>query len=170
MKHKLLIGALAALAVAGLAGCTAEARQDYDAAGENIERGMEKTGEAVTTDAQATGENIREGAEVAGEAVEGAVENAGEAVENAGEAAQNAGKEIGEKADNAQTTLAVKNAILSADDLDATDLNVDTEESTVYLRGHVPTAQAKRRAEALAKNVVGTKYTVRNELTVRPNR
>jgi osmotically-inducible protein OsmY len=60
----------------------------------------------------------------------------------------------------------VKNAILSADDIDATDLNVDTDDKIVHLRGSVNSESAKKRAESLAKNIVGTKYTVKNELKV----
>lgn len=159
MRKNLLIGALAAVLGIGLTGCTPQARQEYDAAGDQIAKGADKTGEAIKTDADKTGEAIEEGAKNAGEAVENASKGAVKAVENAG-------KEVGEEADNAQTTLAVKNAILSADNIDATNLNVDTEEKTVYLRGSVPNAQAKQRAESIAKNLVGTKYTIKNELAV----
>lgn len=159
MRKNLLIGALAAVLGIGLTGCTPQARQEYDAAGDKIAQGANATGEAIKTDADKTGEAIEKGAANAGEAVENATKGAAEAVENAG-------KEVGEEADNAQTTLAVKNAILSADNIDATDLNVDTEDKTVFLRGSVPNAQAKQRAESIAKNLVGTKYTIKNELTV----
>ncbi|MGV3616871.1 MAG: BON domain-containing protein [Fimbriimonas sp.] len=159
MRKNILIGAFAAVLGIGMVGCTPQARQDYDAAGDQIGRAADKTGEAIKTDADKTGEAIEQGAKNAGEAVENAAEGTVEA-------AKNAGKEIGEEADNAQTTLAVKNAILSADNLNAQDLNVDTEEKTVYLRGTVPTAANKARAESIAKNLVGTKYTIKNELKV----
>lgn len=159
MRKNLLVGALAAVLGIGLTGCTPQARQEYDAAGDQISQGAGKAGDAIKTDADKSGEAIEKGAKNAGEAVENATKGAAEAVENAG-------KEVAEEGDNAKTTLAVKNAILSADNIDASNLNVDTEEKTVYLRGSVPTAQGKQRAESIAKNLVGTKYTIKNELTV----
>lgn len=149
-KITILSGVLAVMAV-GITGCTQEAREDYGSAGKKIEQGANKVGEGVQTDAMKSGEAIQEGAE------------------NAKEAAENAGKEIAETGDNAKTTLAVKNGILSADDVDASHINVDTDESTVYLRGSVLNASSKKRVENIAKNIVGTKYKVKSELTVNPN-
>lgn len=159
MRKNLLIGALAAVLGIGLTGCTPEARQDYDAAGDQMSKGAGKAGEAIKTDADKSGEAIEQGAKNAGEAVTNATKGAAEAVENAG-------KEVGEEADNAKTTVAVKNAILTADGIDASELNVDTEEKTLFLRGNVPNAEAKKRAEQIAKTQVGSKYTVKNELVV----
>ena len=177
MKKNILIGALATVFAVGLVGCSPQARQQYDAAGDSIEKGVEKTGDAVATDAQKTGDAIEQGAQNAGEAIENtadkagqAAQNAGEAIENsaekAGQAAQEAGAKVGAEADEAQTTLAVKNAILAADDINAGNLNVDTEGKTVHLRGSVNNQSAKSRAEQIAKGIVGKEYTVKNELKV----
>ena len=148
MRKNILMGALAAILAVGLTGCTQEAREKYDSAGESMGSAAKKTGDAAATDAAKTGQAIEQGAE------------------NAAEAAKNATKEVGEEADDAQTTLAVKNAILTADNLDASNLNVDTEEHIVHLKGSVKSASEKARAESLAKGIVGSKYTVKNELTI----
>jgi osmotically-inducible protein OsmY len=151
MKSKFLISALAGMAVLGaLGGCSQAAQEKYDAAGDAAAKAADKTGEAVATDAQKTGEAV------------------GQAAENAGEAVEAAGEKAAQVGDNATTTLAVKNALLSAKDLKVADLNVDTEGNTITLKGSVPTADEKSRAETLAKSAAGKDFTVKNELSVGP--
>jgi osmotically-inducible protein OsmY len=138
MRNRLnafLLSALAATFIA--AGCTQEARQEYDKAGD-------QAGQA----AQSTGDAIQKDAEVAGEAVEDAAEKSAIAAA-AGE-----------------MTVKVKSALLAADDLEVRDLNVDTIEKTVYLKGEVASAEAKSRAETLAKGIAGNDYKVVNELKI----
>lgn len=147
MKNWITLSLAAVLAV-GLAGCTQEARQKYDAAGEKLEQGVEKTGEAVATDAKETGEAVQQG------------------VENAGEAIEDAAADTKQAADNSLMTGKVKNAILTANDLEAKDLNVDTVDKKIVLRGSVPTEEQKKRAEQIAKTQAGNDYTVDNQLTV----
>lgn len=146
MKKNLMFAL--ATGVLFLAGCSQEAQQKMDAAGDNAAKAADQTGDAVATDANKAGQAIERGAENAGEAVKGAAEDAAQATDNAG------------------MTLKIKNAILSAENLDATDLNVDTKDKTVILKGWVPNAENKKRAESIAKNTVGNEYTVRNELQI----
>jgi|GEM_PF-2253057 len=149
MHKKILISALASvMAIMGLAGCSQEAREKYDAAGDRIESGAKATADAAATDAAKTGDAIEKGAEQAGEAVE------------------DAGQKVAGEVDESQTTLAVKNALLSAKDLETMDLNVDTQNKTVFLRGSVADESQKSRAESIAKGIVAKDYTVKNELTV----
>lgn len=161
MKKNLWIAAIAVTTLVGLGGCTQEAREKYDSAGDSLEAGAKKTGDAVKTDAEKSGAAAEQAARNTGEAVQNAAENSAEA-------AKNAGKEAGKVADNAQTTLAVKNAILSAKDIDAAKINVDTMDKMVHLKGSVPNASQKSRAETLAKAVVGNNYKIKNELTINP--
>jgi osmotically-inducible protein OsmY len=135
MKTKLMFAALAVAAILG--GCTEQAQQKYDQAGEAAGAAADKTGEAVATDAK-----------VAGEAAANAAENTAEAADNAGD------------------TFKIKNAILAADDIDASDLNVDTVDNKVILKGMVPTEDQKKRAGDIAKGMVGAGQTVDNQLTV----
>lgn len=138
MKKRLnafLLSALAATFIA--AGCTQEARQEYDQAGDHAGQAAQKTGDAMRTDA-----------EVAGEAVEDAAEKSAIAAA-AGE-----------------MTVKVKSALLAADNLEVRDLNVDTIEKTVYLKGDVASAEAKSRAESIAKGIAGDDFKVVNELGI----
>ncbi|RYG34670.1 BON domain-containing protein [bacterium] len=131
-----------------LGGCTPEARDKYDSAGDSVSNAAKKTGDAVSTDAKKTGEAIENTAEGAVEATKDAAKNAADAVDNSG------------------ITLKVKNAILTAENLEAKDLNVDTIGKKVVLRGSVTTAENKKRAEDIAKTQVGGEFTVENQLTV----
>lgn len=160
MQKQFLVAAFAAaLSVGILSGCTPEAREKYDAAGDSAGKAAAQTGDAVATDAAKTGQAVKEGAEKTGEAVKEGAEATGKAITNA---AENTAK----VADNGQTTLAVKNAILLSKDLHSSNLNVDTKDKAVILRGSVPTESEKKRAEEIAKGVVGNGYTVTNQLTV----
>lgn len=156
----MLITALAALLGVGiLSGCSQEAREKYDAAGEKASEATKQTGDAMATDAAKTGEAVKEGAEKTGQAVANTAEAGAQAVKNT---AENTAKAV----DNGQTTLAVKNALLTAKDLKTANLNVDTKDKQVILRGSVPTEDQKKRAEEIAKGLVGAGFTVTNQLTV----
>lgn len=76
---------------------------------------------------------------------------------------------IGEKVSEGAKTGDVKSALIAADDVDTSAINVDTyaERKTVVLRGSVPTAAMKERAEAIAKRE-SPGYTVDNQLAVVP--
>lgn len=157
MKTKILISALAAAALLG--GCTQQARDQYDAAGSDVSKAAEHTGAAVSTDAKNTGQAVAAGAE-----------NAAATAKAAGEKAAADAKEAGAKAaqatDNAAMTGKVKTAITSASDLNVADLNVDTTGKTITLKGSVPTADQKKRADQIAKGIAGKDYTVDDQLTV----
>lgn len=58
-------------------------------------------------------------------------------------------------------------ALLAADDLRDSTINVDVENEVVTLRGTVASAAQKARAEQVAKSIEGEK-SVRNQLTVAP--
>jgi hyperosmotically inducible periplasmic protein len=143
MKNKMVfLAAAAALAIVG--GCSQEAKQDLGAAGSAAGTAVNKTGEAVATDATKTGEAVKQGADNAAEAV--------------GDVAQNAA--------DATMTPKVKNALLSASGLETRDINVETSNKTVTLKGSVPDAKQKAQAEQIAKGVAGTEFKVVNQLTV----
>jgi osmotically-inducible protein OsmY len=131
----------AVLATMGLTGCTKEGQEKYGEAGDAASTAVKKTGDAAATDAAVTGEKAKE-----------------------------AGKEATKAVDNSGVTLKVKNALLTASDLKTSDLNVDTVDNTVHLKGSVQTEDQKKRAEEIAKGLVGDKMTVSNELTVVPGK
>ena len=82
---------------------------------------------------------------------------AGNAMERAGDRTAHETKEatrsVGGTLDAAAQTMQIKTALIDADDLNANDIDVDTngDTKTVTLKGHVPTAAQKAAAERIAK-------------------
>lgn len=142
MTNKLTMLALASAIIGlGLVGCTQEGRDKMGA-------GAEKVGEGIRTDAQQTGEAVEQTAENAAENVQNAAENAAETSEDA------------------LMTGKVKNGIVAAADIDSKDVNVETIDKVVHLRGSVPNAKQKNQAQKIAEGIAGSEYKVKNELTV----
>lgn len=135
--------ALAALfGAALLGGCTPEARDKYDSAGDSATNAVKKTGDAVATDAEKTGDAVKAGV-------------------------NEAGQEVKEAVAAPDTTFKVRTA-LEQGNLDIKDLNVDTnaEAKTVTLKGMAPNADSKKRAEDIANGIAkGMGMTVDNQLT-----
>jgi len=67
---------------------------------------------------------------------------------------------------NDETSATVKQALLTAKDLTTANLLVDTDGKKVTLHGSVPTADQKKRAEEIAKNLLGSDYKVDIQLKV----
>jgi osmotically-inducible protein OsmY len=65
-------------------------------------------------------------------------------------------------------TMKTKVALLTADNLSTSELNVDTVKGVVTLHGKVPTEPEKQRAEQIAMKIDGVK-SVKNLLQVVPN-
>jgi osmotically-inducible protein OsmY len=82
--------------------------------------------------------------------------------------AQRTARESGGRVDAAGETFSVKTALMADDIVDASDINVDTvaETRTVVLRGSVPTAEQKKRAEEIAMRE-SEGFKVDNQLTVK---
>ena len=66
-------------------------------------------------------------------------------------------------------TLKTKLALMTTDNVDTWDLNVDTKEGAVTLHGKVADDAAKAKAEQVAKGIEGVK-SVKNLLQVVPDR
>ena len=144
MKATLLsFGALAALL---LVGCSSEAKQDLSQAGDAAGKAADKVGDAAATDTKKAGENVA----AAGDAAVGTVKDA---------AANTA---------DAMMTPKVKTALQAASGLETKNIDVDTANNTITLKGSVPDAKQKAQAESVVKGMAGTTYTVKNELTVTP--
>ena len=135
------------------------------AACQNTARGVEQDAEKNTAAAQQEGREANAGARQ--EARE-----AGQSMERAGDRAvqesKEAGRSVGATLDAAAQTMQIKTALIDADNLDANDIDVDTNASTktVTLKGHVPTAAQKAAAERIAKEKAPD-YTVSNMIEVR---
>jgi len=157
------------------------------AACQNTARGVEQDTERNTAAAK---EEAREAnAEVKQEAREANAEMKQEAREanaelkqearEAGNAAERAGdrvaqetkdatRSVGATLDAAAQTLQIKTALIDADNLDANNIDVDTNGSTktITLKGHVSNASQKAAAERIAKEKAPG-YRVVNSLVIR---
>ena len=146
------------------------------AACQNTARGVEQDTERNTAEAkqearEANAEARQEAREASAEAKQEARE-AGNAVERAGDRAaqetKDASRSVGATLDAAAQTMQIKTALIDADNLDANDIDVDTNGATktVTLKGHVPTAAQKAAAERIAKEKAPD-YRVVNNIAVK---
>jgi len=92
----------------------------------------------------------------------------------AGNQARRVGQEIKQTAAQAQKgisdgsiTLKVKTAMGASDRLDTGDINVDTVNRVVHLKGTVPDAAQKTLAERIAHDTVGSDVTIMSHLAIR---
>jgi hyperosmotically inducible protein len=83
-----------------------------------------------------------------------------------GREAREAGDTIGSGLKDGWLHVKTKGALLAADDLRDSTINVDVDNAAVTLRGSVASAAQKSRAEAVAKGISGV-TSVKNNLTVR---
>jgi predicted small secreted protein len=135
------------------------------AACQNTARGVEQDTEKNTAAA-------REEARDANAEVKQEAREAGQSMERAGDKVaqetRDATHTVGATLDAAAQTMQIKTALIDADNLDANDINVDTDGATktVTLKGHVPTAAQKAAAERIAKEKA-PEYSVSNLLEIR---
>ncbi|HEX6999003.1 MAG TPA: BON domain-containing protein [Gammaproteobacteria bacterium] len=82
------------------------------------------------------------------------------------QAAEQEERSFGQWVNDATTSAAVKAALIGNDNIKARNIDVETRDDVVTLRGEVETEEQKALAEQLAKNTRDVSE-VRNELTVR---
>ena len=82
--------------------------------------------------------------------------------------AKNKGWTIGEGIEDGWIHFKVRAALAAVDDLRDSTINVDVDKNVVTLRGTVPGADHKKKAEDAAKKVEGVK-SVSNKLEVKPD-
>jgi osmotically-inducible protein OsmY len=142
------------------------------AACQNTARGVEQDTDRNTTEAMEETREARQEAREAGAEMREEARDAGAAMERAGDRAtqetKDATRSVGATLDAAAQTMQIKTALIDADNLDANDIDVDTNGTTktVTLRGHVPTASQKAAAERIAKEKAPD-YRVVNEIALR---
>jgi osmotically-inducible protein OsmY len=166
MLYKKMLAVLAAAACAGLVGCDNTAQGVKEDAKENEAKAREEAAEAKADTADERAEIKEEGRE-AGAAIKEAGRDVGNAAEKAGDKVAGAAKEVGAGAHAAKQTLDVKTALMADSSVDASHIDVDTDEGTktVTLKGRVPTAAQKATAERIARDKAEG-YKVRNNLVV----
>ena len=145
------------------------------AACQNTARGVEQDTERNTAEAkqearEANAEMKQEAREANAELKQEARE-AGNAAERAGDRvaqeSKDATRSVGNTLDAAAQTMQIKTALIDADNLDANNIDVDTNGTTktVTLKGHVGTASQKAAAERIAKEKAPD-YRIVNSLVI----
>src|SRR5918993_575887 len=159
----------------GAAPVAGEAREEAREAGKNMKdaaHDAKKNTKAAAHDTKhATQDAVAETRAKTSEAGEDARESASEAKKDAKDTARNAGRETseatgtaGQAVNDGWITTKVKSSFVGVDALEGSDINVDTNNHVVTLRGTVASAAARARAVSLAKQVEGVK-SVKDELT-----
>lgn len=87
----------------------------------------------------------------------------------AGQTAKQEMKKAGQAMDEGVNSTRIKSALLSSKKLDASYINVDTEQKTVFLRGSVKTADQKKLANDLTNNMIAPDQKLVNELKIAAN-
>ena len=111
----------------------------------------------VAARAEAAAERAERAAEKTAARAERAAEQAGDRIERAAEADR----------PDSWVTLKTKLALLTSEDVSGLDVDVDTANGRVTLRGKVETPQEKSKAEAVARGIEGVR-DVENRLQVVP--
>jgi hyperosmotically inducible periplasmic protein len=143
---------------------------------QNTARGIEQdtqknTAEAKQEAREANAEARQKASEANAELKQEARE-AGNAAERAGDRVANETKDtahsVGATLDAAAQTMQIKTAFIDADNLDANNIDVDTDGATktVTLKGHVPTAAQKAAAARIAKEKAPD-YRIVNDIVVK---
>jgi osmotically-inducible protein OsmY len=133
-----------------------EAKQESKEAGREMKDAAADAKDEVKSE---TAEARREGREAGAEAGQ----EAREARKETGEAVGTAGQAV----NDGWITTKVKGSFVGVDMLDGSDIDVDTNNHVVTLKGTVPTTAARARAEELARKIEGV-TSVKNELKVAP--
>lgn len=140
---------------------TAEAKQEAREANAELKQEAREAGAEVRQEGREANAELKQEAREAGNAAE----RAGDRV--AAET-KDVTRSVGATLDAAAQTMQIKTALIDADNLDANDIDVDTNASTktVTLRGHVPSASQKAAAERIAKEKAPD-YRIVNNITIR---
>jgi osmotically-inducible protein OsmY len=166
MLYKKMLAVVAAAACAGLAGCDNTAQGVKEDARENKAAAEQQAAEAKakTADERA---DVKEAGRDAGNAIQEAGRDVGNAAAKAGDAVAGAAKDAGSAVHAGKQTLDVKSALLADASVDATHIDVDTDDATktVTLKGTVPNAAQKAAAERIARDKAAG-YKIRNTLTI----
>ena len=143
--------------------------EKMDKAGDKTEHAAAKAKDKTEDAAHKTAS----GAKAAGEKTKDAVGTAGKktksGAEKVGEKSKDAVSETGEAITDAWITTKLKADFVDEDTLKGSDINVDTNNHVVTLKGTVATAAGKARAAAIAKSTKGVKSVV-NTLTIGPKK
>jgi hyperosmotically inducible periplasmic protein len=163
------IDASANAGVVTLKGTVATAAQKARAERDAKLAGAAKVDNLITLD-KGIGTKTKETTEKAAEKTKEGVETAGaktkEAAKTTGEKSKDAVSKTGEVINDAWITTKIKTDFVGEDLLKGSDINVDTANHVVTLKGTVKTAAGRERAVAIAKRTDGVNKVV-DQLTIK---
>jgi hyperosmotically inducible protein len=142
-----------------LAACN---KTDERSAGQKVDSAIARTQQAATEAAARTEALARE----AGAKVKASEPAMQQGLDRIKEAAKETGAAVSAGVSDATITASVSAGLARDPALSATRIDVDTQGGKVTLRGPAPTADAKARAETIARGVTGVSQ-VDNQLEVR---
>jgi hyperosmotically inducible periplasmic protein len=132
----------------------------------DVEGKTEKTAEKV---AATTGKTAEKAGEKTKDAAVKTGEKTKEGAEKVGEKTKEAAATTGEVIDDAWITTKIKTDFINEDALKGSDINVDTNNHVVTLKGTVASQAGKSRAEQIAKTTKGV-HRVIDQLTIAPKK
>jgi len=151
---------------------TAAAQQEAREANAEVKQEAREANAEMKQEGREANAEMKQEAREAGNAAERAGDRAGDAAARTGdrvaEGTKDATRSVGNTLDAAAQTMQIKTALIDADNLDANNINVDTDGTakTVTLKGYVSNASQKAAAERIAKEKAPG-YRVINSLTIR---
>ena len=140
--------------VTGVTRVDNQVKLDKDAGkgvGQSVKEAAKTTEEKTKEVAKTTGEKTKEGAETVADKTKQGVSKTGEVITDG------------------WITSRVHSNFVGEDTLKGSDINVDTKDHVVTLKGTVASASGKTRAEEIAKTTKGVKRVV-NTLTIGPKK
>ncbi len=78
-------------------------------------------------------------------------------------------QQAGQAMDEGMSSTRIKSALMASKKLNASNINVDTAQKTVFLRGSVKTKEQKKLAQDLTHNMMDPDQKLVNELKVTAN-
>ena len=143
-----------------------DSKLDVESTGPSkVDKAEAKTKEAAKETKDAT----VKGAEKTKDATVKGAEKTKDAAAKAGEKTKDAVATTGEVITDAWITSTISTDFVNEDTLKGSDINVDTKDHVVTLKGTVASAAGKARAEEIAKTTKGVKR-VNNTLTIGPKK
>jgi hyperosmotically inducible periplasmic protein len=158
---------LRARQLANVSGVTrVENKLDVDS---KTERAMDKAGEKTKDAAEKTKDATVTAAKKTKDATVKGAEKTKDAAVKVGEKTKEVAGTTGEAITDAWITTKVKADFVNEDTLKGSDINVDTNNHVVTLKGTVASAAGKARAEQIAKTTKGVNSVI-NTLTIGPKK
>jgi hyperosmotically inducible protein len=159
MKNRMLIPALAAVALLGACDRGAQQEEMRNKTGEQGSVGDVR--EPVPADKAAVGAR-NEASKAMSDASPSGTQSGSNSASSADQSSDT-GKKISAGIQDTTVTTKVKAALLADEQVKGNDIKVETKEGAVTLSGRVDSADQKQRAEQLAMNIEGVR-TVENRI------